>query len=161
VPEVISDTSPLQYPFQADCLDLLPTLYGRVLVPAGVAAEVQKGRDLGMALPNLATLDWIRIESVNALPVKLLATDLGLGEREVLGLAKSRSESLAILDDGVARHHAKLLGLNFTGTLGVLLKAKEVGHLESVAPVVARLARLGFRLDPRTRAGVLRLAGEE
>lgn len=161
MPEVISDTSPLQYLFQTDRLDLLPALYGRVLVPGGVAEEIQRGRELGVVLPELSVLDWIQIESVTELPVKLLAADLGLGEREVLGLAKSRPDSLAVLDDALARRHARLLGVSFTGTLGILLKAKAVGLLESVAPVVTQLTQLGFRLDPTTQRAVLRLAEEE
>lgn len=158
--DVISNTSPLQYLFQTDHLDLLPALYGQVLVPQGVAEEIQRGRELGFTLPDLSLLDWIQIVPVTALPVQLLAADLGLGEREVLALGKSRSESLTILDDALARRHARLLGVSFTGTLGVLLRAKSVGHLDRVAPVVTEMERLGFRLDPTTREAVLRLASE-
>lgn len=78
----------------------------------------------------------------------------------MLALGKSRSESLTILDDALARRHARLLGVSFTGTLGVLLRAKSVGHLDRVAPVVTEMERLGFRLDPTTREAVLRLASE-
>jgi len=46
------------------------------------------------------------------------------------------------------------------GTLGLLLDAKKAGLLASVGPVLDRLQSLGFRLDPRTRAAVLRLSGE-
>lgn len=61
---------------------------------------------------------------------------------------------------GLARRHARLLGLTITGTLGVLLRAKNEGFLPAVAPVVDKLEQLGFRLAPETRAAVLRLAGE-
>lgn len=60
----------------------------------------------------------------------------------------------------MARRYAHLLGLSFTGTLGVLLKAKQGGHIPAVQPVLDRLEALRFRLDPVTRAAVLRLAGE-
>ena len=53
-----------------------------------------------------------------------------------------------------------MLNLALTGTLGVLLKAKETGLLPAVAPVLERLEHLRFRLDPETRQAVLRLAGE-
>jgi predicted nucleic acid-binding protein len=52
------------------------------------------------------------------------------------------------------------LHLTATGTLGVLFKAKETGHLPAVAPVLDRLEYLRFRLDPETRRAVLELAGE-
>jgi predicted nucleic acid-binding protein len=47
-----------------------------------------------------------------------------------------------------------------TGTLGVVLKAKETGLLPALAPVLDRLQKLRFRMDPETRQAVLRLAGE-
>jgi len=46
VREVISDTSPLQYLHQADCLHLLPAMYGEILVPQGVAEEIEEGSAL-------------------------------------------------------------------------------------------------------------------
>jgi predicted nucleic acid-binding protein len=61
----------------------------------------------------------------------------------------------------LARRYARLLNLTLTGTLGVLLKAKETGLLPAVAPVLDRLQKLRFRLDAETRQAVLRLAGEE
>ena len=65
-----------------------------------------------------------------------------------------------LLDDGLARHFAKHLGIRFTGTLGVLLKAKAGGHLDAVMPIVDRLQLLGFWLTAATRAAVLDLAEE-
>jgi predicted nucleic acid-binding protein len=60
----------------------------------------------------------------------------------------------------LARRYARLLNLTLTGTLGVLLKAKETGLLPAVAPVLDRLQKQRFRLDAETRQAVLRLAGE-
>jgi predicted nucleic acid-binding protein len=65
-----------------------------------------------------------------------------------------------ILDDGLARRHAKLLELPFTGTIGVLLKAKQQALLPRIEPILDQLARLGFRLDPVTRKAALELAVE-
>lgn len=160
MPEVVSDTSPLQYLYQAECLDLLPTLYRTILVPGGVAEEIALGRSLGHSLPDLAALDWVRIEAVPHQRTLLLAADLGKGEREVLSLVAERSDAVALLDDGLARRMAAHLGVPFTGTLGVLLRAKAAGHIGAVAPIVDRLEALGFRLDAVTRTAILELAGE-
>jgi len=160
VREVISNTSPLQYLHQTNLLDLLPMLYGEIVVPQGVAAELEHGRRLGVTLPVLSDLACARVRAVPHLPVLLLAADLGRGEKEALALAAESENSLVILDDGLARRYAQLLGIGLTGTLGVLLKAKEQGHLAAVAPVVEQLEALNFRLDPATRAAVLRMAGE-
>jgi hypothetical protein len=160
VPEVISDTSPLQYLHQADLLDLLPALYGTILVPEGVAEEIDEGRALGHSLPDLAVLDWIEVTVVPDRRILLLATELGKGEREVLSLALLRPSAKALLDDALARRMASHLGVTYTGTLGVLLRAKSNGHLKEVRPAIDRIETMGFRLDSRTRGHVLRLAGE-
>lgn len=50
--------------------------------------------------------------------------------------------------------------MNVSGTLGILLRAKEDGKIPRMEPLIARLDRLGFRLSPKTRAAILRQAGE-
>ena len=52
------------------------------------------------------------------------------------------------------------LKLSFTGTLGILLRAKVEGRIPRIEPVVEHLNRLGFRLAAETHAAVLRKAGE-
>jgi len=158
--EVISDTSPLQYLHQLDLLDLLPTLYSDVLVPYAVVREVEAGRSLGVALPALETLPWVRVQKVVNAALLPLLPDLGAGEREVLALALERSNPLVILDDSFARRFAQRLELPLTGTLGLLLKGKEMGRIDLVKPLLDRLEALHFRLDQRTRADVLTVAGE-
>jgi predicted nucleic acid-binding protein len=160
MPEVVSDTSPLQYLYQAERLDLLPSLYQQIVVPEGVAEEIAAGRALGHSLPDLTALGWVRIEAVPHRRILLLATDLGKGEREVLSLVADRPGAVALLDDGLARRMAAHLGVPFTGTLGVLLRAKAAGYIDSVAPIVDRLEALGFRLDAVTRIAILELAQE-
>lgn len=89
-----------------------------------------------------------------------LAVSLGAGEREVLALAIESVDPLVILDDALARRFAVRLRLRLTGTLGLLLKAKKTGQIESVRPYLDRLEDLRFRLDGATRRGVLTLATE-
>lgn len=157
--EVVSNTTPLQYLHQAGVLDLLPGLYERLVVPAAVADEILVGRDAGVDLPDLAALDWIEIRSVEASPWPI-ARDIHRGEAEVLALAGSMPQTLMILDDLAARRHARLLNLKFTGTLGVLLRAKRQGLIPEVRQVLDRMEECGFRLAQNTRREVLGLAGE-
>ncbi|NEQ40031.1 MAG: DUF3368 domain-containing protein [Okeania sp. SIO3I5] len=66
-------------------------------------------------------------------------TELGARDREALALALEIPETLLILDDGLARRYAQLLKLEYIGTLGVLLKAKQKGYLDRVKPILDRL----------------------
>ena len=95
MPEVILNTSPLQYLFQLQLLDLLPRLYGEALVPTGVVQEVRAGVARGIALPDLSSVPWLRVKPVASPAVLPLAAGLGLGEREVLALALELDSRLA------------------------------------------------------------------
>ena len=160
MPEVICDVSPIQYLHQAGLLDLLRLRYGAITIPTAVAAELREGTLRGVDLPAFDALDWIRIRQPAGRLLLPIVADLGAGEREVLALCTETPDSLVILDDALARQYARMLNLALTGTLGVLLKAKESGLLPALAPVLERLEQLRFRLDPETRQAVLRLAGE-
>ena len=160
MPEVVCDVSPIQYLHQAGLLDLLRLRYGAITIPTAVAAELREGTLRGVDLPAFDALDWIRIRQPAGRLLLPIVADLGAGEREVLALGTETPDSLVILDDALARQYARMLNLALTGTLGVLLKAKESGLLPALAPVLERLEQLRFRLDPETRQAVLRLAGE-
>ena len=157
---VICNTSPLQYLHQIDLLHLLPTLFGPVQVPSAVVVELSEGRRRGVPPPELAELSWITTQRVDARKLSSLTTNLGSGEKKVLALGLEASDSLLVLDDRDARRHAIAMGLEITGTVGILLLAKERGILDSVQPALARLQALRFRLSAETRGIVLDLAGE-
>lgn len=133
LPEVVCNTSPLQYLHQLGLLDLLPKLVGYIVVPPAVVEELEAGRALGLGLPDVTLLDWVVIKAPEERELQPTAGDLGRGETEVLRLSLgSESETILILDDGRAREEAKAMGLKLTGTLGVLLDAERVGHLLSL-----------------------------
>jgi predicted nucleic acid-binding protein len=89
-----------------------------------------------------------------------LLVDLDRGEAEVLALALEQQADLVILDERLARHHARRLGLPLTGTLGVLLRAKQQGLVPSVRILVDELQRSGIWLSARVVDEALSLAGE-
>ena len=161
MPEVISDTSPLQYLHQLGLLHFLPALAGRIVVPASVERELLAGRELGVNLPDLRTLDWVEIRRPTGRPALPLVNDLGLGETETLMLALESTDAVALLDDALARRVAEILKVRFTGTLGLLLDAKKAGLVTSVRPLLDRLQVLRFRLSSQARSTILKLAGED
>ena len=160
MPEVITDTSPIQYLYQINQLNLLPTLYKQVKMPQAVADELAQGRAQGISLPDPNSLSWMTLCPV---PSSILIPEfpnLGAGEREAISLATTIPDSLVILDDALARGYAQQLNVAITGTLGVLLKGKQAGYVGAIAPLLEELDILKFRLAPATRAAVLKLANE-
>lgn len=161
MPEVVSDTSPLQYLHQAGHLDLLRTLYGRVVVPGRVALELDRGRELGIDLSDVRSIPWLEVHTPGQESLLRVIRDLGADEKEALALGLETATSLVILEDERARKYATLMGLPMTGTLGVLLRAKSRGLLTSIRPILDRLVIVGVRVGAATRKAVLELAGED
>lgn len=160
MPEVICNTSHLQYLHQIGQLSILPALVGSIVVPPAVLAELDAGIAKGLDLPQLENLQWIRIQAPIGAKAASLITDLGPGESQVLMLALEMPGSVALLDDALARRVATAKGIPIKGTLGLLLDAKRAGHLPAVKPSLDRLQELGFRIAQQTRDAVLKLAGE-
>jgi predicted nucleic acid-binding protein len=160
LPEVICNTSPLQYLHQLGQLALLPSLARQIIVPPAVVEELAAGRGMGVDLPVAERLDWITVRSPLSKSTVPLVTDLGRGETEVLALALESTDCVAILDDALGRRVAAMLGLRVRGTLGLLLDAKKTNLIPAVAPLLDKLQILGFRLNSQTAVAVLGLAGE-
>lgn len=159
--DVICNTSPLQYLHQVELLHLLPALFESAQVPPAVVAELAEGRRRGVNLPDLAGLPWVTVRAVRDRTLLPLVTSLGSGEKEVLALGLEAPDHLLVLDDRAARRYAIAVGLEVTGTVGILLLAKERRLLDAVRPAMDRLQRLRFRLSAATYRRVIDLAGEE
>ncbi len=86
--------------------------------------------------------------------------DLGRGEAEVIALGLENPGSRLILDDTLGRRIARLQHMRFTGTVGVIVRAKQQGLLPALAPVIAALREAGLWLSEELITEVLRQAGE-
>lgn len=157
---VISNTSPLLYLHQVGHLGLLPSLYGRIHVPSAVRSELQEGAERGFAIPDVDALDWLEVRALRDTTLLPAVVDLGRGEAEVIALALAAPGSLLILDDGLGRRIARLSDLTYTGTLGVLVKAKQEGFLARVSPVIEALRQTTMYLAPTLIESVLKQAEE-
>ena len=160
MPEIICNTSPLQYLHQLGLLEVLRDLVGHVVVPSAVVRELSAGRVQGVDLPVPEKLEWVIVRTPISTSVLPLVVDLGIGETEVLALALESGIAQVLLDDALARRVAAMLGLPLRGTLGILLDAKKSHLITAIAPLLERLQLLGFRIGRDTHRHVLELAGE-
>ena len=156
---VIVDTTPLISLSLIRQLHLLQVLYGEVLIPPAVKAEVLAGGSRAGAV-ELRTATYIRTVSLKDPQRATLLSDLDRGEAEVIALGLEQQADLLIIDEQLGRRHAQRLGLPLTGILGVLLKAKQLGHLPEVKPLILQLHQNGIRLGEALIERVLKLAGE-
>jgi predicted nucleic acid-binding protein len=142
---VVADTSPLNYLIQIGCDELLPRLFGRIVVPTGVIQELeQSGAPSAVRVWLARVPGWIDISAVRSLPDAELAF-LGLGEREAIQLAEEQHADLLLIDERKGRLEAKRRGLRTTGTLGVLLSAGELGLIDAEAAYRQLLLETTFR----------------
>jgi predicted nucleic acid-binding protein len=145
---------------QVNRLHLLPALFSTILVPTAVDEELATGRSCGHDVPVISSIRWITVRSPVARPALPDAHLLGRGESEVLWLALEVKDCLALIDESPARRVASQLGIAFTGTLGLLLDAKHLGLVGTVATILDELERHDFRMSARLRQLVLKRAGE-
>lgn len=158
---VVSNTSPLLYLYQVGQIELLPKLYGSVMIPPAVQDELGRGKEIGAAVPDVETFPWIEIRPLPDATLLPTITDLGPGEAEAIALALFHPGSLLILDDDLGRRIARLNRITFTGTLGVLIKAKQAGLLPKVAPILAALQQTSMWLGRDLIQLVLSETGED
>jgi len=152
-PAVIADASTLISLGWVDQLQILPALFGRIVVSPAVANEATRR---GSALPT-----WVDVRSLSRpLDHRVVAARLGAGESEVLSLGLELKDAWVILDDREARSLARELGLRILGTAAVLVEAKRAGLLAEVRPTLDALLARGFRLDRKVYDRILRAAGE-
>jgi predicted nucleic acid-binding protein len=162
---VICDSSSLIHLAGIGRLSLLRELYGKLIVPAAVWREVVeegRGRPGVVEVQEARLAGWIEVRSVTQeLLLKSLKQELDDGEAEVISLAVELKASLVLVDETEARRVASLYGLNKTGAIGVLIRARLAGKLDRLQPELDRLrAESGFWIEEQLYLQALAAVGE-
>jgi predicted nucleic acid-binding protein len=140
---VVSNTTPLIGLATIQRFDLLQQLFGEIYIAQAVYDEaVVAGREAGGAKREVSAATWIKtIDVKDRLAVEVLLDELDLGEAETIVLAREIGADWVLMDEKKGRRKLAQLGLQKIGTIGILLKAKQVGLLSAVRPEIERLQR--------------------
>jgi predicted nucleic acid-binding protein len=144
---VVADTGPLHYLVLIEAIELLPRLFGKVLVPEIVRIE------LGRPRTPAPVRTWLRTNPTwleqRPMPpgAALLSPKLGEGEQAAIALAHAVGATLILMDDRVGTATARAQGLEATGTLGVLELAA-ARDLIDLPAALTRLKATNFRYRP-------------
>jgi predicted nucleic acid-binding protein len=159
---VVSNTTPLIGLASIQRFQLLEQLFREIHIPQAVYDEaVVAGREEGGARREVLVATWIKTVPVqDRLAVDMLLGDLDLGEAETIVLAREIDADWVLMDEKKGRRKLAQLNVPKIGTLGILLKAKQVGLLSTIQPEITRLRRLGFSISQSVVEAVLRQAGE-
>lgn len=95
--DAICNTSPIQYLHQIGFLHLLADFYACTLIPPAVMDELERGRAIGIDLPETRTLPWVKIQAPAGSDKAPAAADLGAGEKEVPALGMQVPGAVAVL----------------------------------------------------------------
>jgi predicted nucleic acid-binding protein len=120
---VVADTTPLNYLILIGHIDILVPLYGQVIIPQAVAAELQHPRAPARVRAWVAALPpWCSIRHAPGHPDPALMS-LDAGEREALLLVQELGADAFLTDDLEGRKEGLQRGMPVTGTLGILERA--------------------------------------
>lgn len=160
---VVSDTTPLIGLAVIGRFELLRELFGEVYIPRAVYNEaVVFGREQGGAKGEVTQAKWIKVSEVkDRLAVEVLLDELDLGEAEAIVLARELNADWVLMDEKKGRRKVEQLGLQKIGTIGILLKAKEMGYIEVLRPELERLRAKGFSISQQVVDAVLERANEK
>jgi predicted nucleic acid-binding protein len=142
-------------------LEILPLLYSKLILPRAVWNELMAGgsgcREI-KALESLANAVEIPPEDIHVADTRVATLDAG--EAAVVQTALDTGISRVIIDEKLGRKVAADCGLKVTGSLGVLVRAKNLGLIVSITPSLQSMARAGVRISPLLRRLALEQAGE-
>lgn len=159
--KVVVNTTPLIALSHVEQIHLLKALYGEIIIPEAVYGEVSVKTESACKKAVDSSLDWIKVEKIkNQMAKDMYKTQLHDGEVEVMILAKEMEADVVIIDDANAKKYAKYLKLPVTGTLGVLLRAKQEGYIDRLEPVLRQMVEKGIYISRSLVELCLKQAGE-
>ena len=145
---VVCDTSPICYLLLIGEIQLLPQLYGKVLIPQVIQNELADERSPTVVQAWISQPpEWLVIQTVDVVSDGDL-DNLDSGERDAIMLALVIEADLIIVDDLLARQMASSLHLKVTGLLGVLDEAGRQ-KLVDFPGAIARLQQTTFRASSK------------
>ncbi|MCP9915885.1 DUF3368 domain-containing protein [Cyanobium sp. ATX 6F1] len=158
---VISDASPLIGLARVNGIGWLKELFGEVLIPEVVAAEVITGGFPAEEARITAALEagWLQI--AGPIPDGPDLPDLDEGEAASIRLALAHpGPALLLIDERSGRAVAQGLGLSMAGTAAVIGMARARHLIPSARAVLSQLHGSDFRIAPEVIHAVLKRCGE-
>lgn len=159
MPKVVSNTTPIISLLKLNQLDLLRRLYQQIQIPYAVYHEVEAGKAKAF-YKDLSAVNWIEIVEIKDKQAVKYLLDLDAGEAEAIILASEINADLIILDEKLGRYYARNADLRVTVTIGVLIKAKTVGLISELKPLLNELTEKDVWISEKLKNEILKIAGE-
>jgi len=136
MPPIVADTTPLNYLVLIESVEVLPRLYGRVLIPPSVLAELADPyAPVQVRTWATQSRDWLSVVPLRA-PADSSLMHLDAGERDAIALSSEQHASLILMDERDGAAAARARNLKVVGTLGVLDIAAGRGWIDLPATML-------------------------
>lgn len=141
-------------------LEILKVLYDEVYIPFEVCDEIRKGGETDFAIKEFEQATWL-IKQENKVTIPLyLESSLDIGEASVIETALQEKIATVCIDEAVGRRIARLNKLKLTGSIGILIKAKNTGYPLDIEKSLSRMKSHGIWLSDRVIEFALKQTGE-
>jgi len=160
--DIVVNTGPIiALAAATESLEWLSSLYGRIIIPYEVCKEIEAG---GLGNPETLALraikDLVMMRDENAdLPAALLR-ELDIGEASVIYTATRNGIDTVAVDEKAGRRIARIHGLKVTGSLGILIKAKQLKLIPNLGDCLTRMREHGIWISSDLVTQSLRQANE-
>lgn len=158
--KVVSNTTPIISLLKLSRLDILQKLYSEVLIPFAVYQEIEAGKNKKY-YQDLSKIDWIKITNIQDKQALKYFLDLDAGEAEAIVLATEIGADLVIMDEKLGRFHAKHADLAVTGTIGILIKAKNEEIIKDLKILLYELTEKDVWISDKLIDEILKKVGEQ
>ena len=154
---IVINTGPLIALARMGGLDVTGQLPYEFICPSEVRAELDEGASLGYQAIEPA---WLTVIPLIASPSAVSVAALDRGEAAVIQLALEQGLSRISLDEVKGRRIATALGLRVVGSLGLVARAKILGIIPAIRPLIERAMRDGVHYNSDLVERVLSSVGE-
>ena len=139
--KTVSNTTPIISLSSIGKIQILKDWFQEIIIPQAVYDEIKAKQGYGY---DEVDLSFITVQTIrDTEQEKLLLEQLDAGEVQTIVLSKEINADNTIIDENTGYTIAKKSGLNVIRTLSILLKAKEVGIITEVKPLLDKMISKG------------------
>lgn len=139
---IVSNSTPLINFSSIGELQLLNSLFGEITVPEAVWNETVGQSDRYPTASVIEQSGWIlKVKLSNYQLRDVFLFELDLGEAEAIALAIEHHAELILIDERAGREVAERIGLNYTGSIGCLSRAKKRGLIPDMRSMLDKLKK--------------------
>lgn len=160
---VISDTGPIIALAKTNNIKILKSLFERVYISRTVYKELMAKTGSEAEEIDKALKDFITVieDNFSTMEITPLLKELGEGEKHSIEFAYANKDNIILLmDDKSGRNKARKLKLKTTGTIGVLITAKNKGLVENVTATLVLMREKGYWFTDEIIEAAAKAAGE-